>query len=205
MLRQMLVGGMLVVTALLGSADAGDAGVSVDIGLHLGSTPRLMPVPSSPVLYAPGLKANFFSYAGQYYLFADRAWYTAPGYSGPWSVLAPEHVPEPILSVPVKYYRAPPPEWAGWRHDLPPSWEPEGGWQREERHQAQHDERHAWHHDPHHDWHHRPHSECDHGLSRVCHPVLQPEWHHNPHFGEHQEEWHHDLHQGDHLWREEHR
>lgn len=126
--------------ALVGPlATTSSAQVSVNIGINLPGPPQLVVIPSSPVRYAANVDGNFFFYGGQYYVFSDGVWYVSPAYNGPWVMLAPEYVPQPILVVPVQFYRRPPPHWHGWRHDAAPRWEPRFGnrWQdRREEGQA---------------------------------------------------------------------
>jgi hypothetical protein len=122
-----ILGGALLVACLAAPAAAGPGG-SVDIGVDLPSPPPLAPVPGTPVMYAPGVPANYFFYSGQYYTFVDGVWYAGSGYRGPWTALAPEFVPRPILAVPVAYYRVLPRAWWAWRIEAPPRWEP--GWGR---------------------------------------------------------------------------
>jgi hypothetical protein len=107
---------------------AAHAGVSVSIGINLPAPPPLVAVPSSPVLYAPSVDANYFSYGGQLYVFTAGVWYVGPRYDGPWAVVAPAYVPRPLLAVPLRYYRRPPPGWRHWHHDAPPHWK--GAWGR---------------------------------------------------------------------------
>ncbi len=73
--------------------------------------PQLVVVPGTPVYYAPGVNFNYFAYGGQYYVFHNGAWFYAMAYSGPWTYIALEHVPQPVLAVPVQYYRVPPGHW----------------------------------------------------------------------------------------------
>jgi hypothetical protein len=116
------------VGGLVGAAGIGslpliaESAVDVHIGINLPVPPRLVPVPSSPVLYAPSVRANFFQYGGQYYVYDNGGWYVGRGYNGPWVVVAPEYVPRPVLAVPVRYYRRPPSDWRGYRRDAPPRW-----------------------------------------------------------------------------------
>jgi hypothetical protein len=145
MLRKLLIGGVIAVAALIGSAGTGHAGVSVDLGIHLGSPPRFEPVPASPVQYAPSVGANLFSYDGEFYAFLGTTWYVGSGHNGPWSELPPQYVPRPILAVPVQYYHARPREWANWRREAPPRWAPTWGNRWEERYA----ERHRPHQDEH--------------------------------------------------------
>jgi hypothetical protein len=134
MLRQMVLGG-LVVVALVGSAASGQAQVSVSIGINLPAPPSFVIIPGTPVAYAPALPANYFFYAGHYYVFANSAWYLGPTYNGPWAVVPPAYVPLPILTVPVRYYRAPPPHWKHWKREAPPQWDPAWGgeWKKEHK------------------------------------------------------------------------
>jgi len=104
-------------------ATSAHAGVSVGIGINLPAPPPLVPVPDTAVTYAPTVSTSYFFYGGRYYTFVGGVWYASPGYNGPWVLVTPARVPSPILAVPVRYYRVPPPEWHAWRHDEPPHWE----------------------------------------------------------------------------------
>ena len=85
--------------------------------------PQLVVVPGMPVYYAPSLSVNFFAYGGRYYTYHNGAWFGATAYGGPWGFIAVERVPQPVLAVPVAYYKVPPghhmkgvggpPAWAG--------------------------------------------------------------------------------------------
>jgi hypothetical protein len=72
------------------------------------SPPSIVVVPGSPVYYAPAAEFNLFVYHGHYYSFHNGAWFHAQAHNGPWTVVVREHVPQPVLAVPVKYYRLPP-------------------------------------------------------------------------------------------------
>jgi hypothetical protein len=72
------------------------------------SPPAVVVVPGSPVYYAPAAEFNLFVYRGHYYSFHNGAWFHAREHSGPWALVVREHVPQPVLAVPVKYYRLPP-------------------------------------------------------------------------------------------------
>jgi hypothetical protein len=104
-----------------------EAQVSVSVGINLPGPPSFVIIPGTPVAYAPAVPANFFFYGGSYYLFANGAWYTGPTYGGPWVGVPPAYIPYPILSVPVRYYKAPPPQWKGWGRGAPPRWDPAWG------------------------------------------------------------------------------
>jgi len=126
MRRGLLLGGMLLTVAGLVPAPAA-ARTDVHIGINLGAPPQLVVVPGTPVYYAPAVPYNYFFYGGQYYLFHQGAWLFAPTHNGPWSAIAVEYVPRPILSVPVPYYRAPPPHWKKHGRHGPPPWAPAWG------------------------------------------------------------------------------
>lgn len=134
MLRRMILAG-LVVVALLGSASVGQAQVSVSIGINLPAPPSFVIIPGTPVAYAPAVPANYFFYGNQYYVFNNGGWYMGPRYDGPWVAVAPAYVPLPLLSVPVRYYKAPPPHWKQWRRAAPPRWDPAWGheWKKEHK------------------------------------------------------------------------
>ncbi len=72
------------------------------------TAPQLVVVPGSAVYYAPNASINFFVYGGQYYSFHEGGWFVATTHGGPWSAVARERVPQPVLAVPVTYYRIPP-------------------------------------------------------------------------------------------------
>jgi hypothetical protein len=126
MFRRMILGGLAVV-ALLGAPSLGQGQVSMSIGINLPAPPSFVVVPGTPVAYAPTVPANYFFYGGQYYVFTGGAWYTGPGYNGPWVAVAPAYIPLPLLSVPIRYYKAPPPHWKEWRRAAPPRWDPAWG------------------------------------------------------------------------------
>jgi hypothetical protein len=138
----------LVLGALLAAAVAlpvhAQVRVGIDIGIQLPGPPALVVIPRAPVYYAPRAPANVFFYGHNYWAFANGGWYFGPTWNGPWAVVAPAYVPAPILQVPVRYYRVPPPQWKGWRRDAPPEWGPRYGreWREEahERNWREHEE-----------------------------------------------------------------
>ncbi len=106
---------------------------SVSIGINIGppppppppaivlaAPPPLVIVPGTPVYYAPSLSVNFFFYRGRYYTYHNAAWFMATGYGGPWTFVAVERIPQPVLAVPVAYYRVPPGHMK--KHGGPPPW-----------------------------------------------------------------------------------
>ena len=117
----MLMGSL---TSALGQVSVG-IGISapgVSIGINLPAYPRLARVPGYPVYYAPGLSFNFFFYDGLYWVYYGDNWYASTWYNGPWDLVEPLYVPVFILRIPVRYYRAPPPYFHGWRRSAPPRW-----------------------------------------------------------------------------------
>jgi hypothetical protein len=66
---------------------------SVHLGIHIGSPPRLVVVPGTPVYQAPSLPYNYFVYRKRYYLFHEGMWLSARHHNGPWTVIAVERVP----------------------------------------------------------------------------------------------------------------
>jgi hypothetical protein len=118
----------LVLTAILAATAVGPAAadgvrIGIDIGVPsppavvvvpppppvvVAGPPALVIVPGSPVLYAPSVSINLFSYRGRFYSFHEGAWFVATRHGGPWAVIAPARVPQPVLAVPVRYYKVPP-------------------------------------------------------------------------------------------------
>jgi len=133
---------LIVFCMLLGSATSTMAQLSIGIrvpGLSIGINqsvfPELVRVPGYPVYYAPRLNWNFFFYDGMYWVYQGDNWYMSSWYNGPWGLVAPEFVPYFILRIPVRYYRAPPPFFYGWRPDAPPRWGEHWGheWEQQRR------------------------------------------------------------------------
>jgi hypothetical protein len=123
--RMIIVGAVMI--ALATCVDTGHAQVEVNIGINLPAPPSFVIIPGTPIAYAPAVAANVFFYGGQYWVFANDAWYAGPTYGGPWVVVGPPYIPLPLLTVPVGYFRAPPPYWKHWRRDAPPRWNPAWG------------------------------------------------------------------------------
>jgi hypothetical protein len=92
------------------------AGVNVNISVApppppvvvTAPAPRVVLVPNSPVYYAPAGNVNLFVYGGKYYTFHEGHWFVGPKHNGPWTFVAVERVPAPVMAVPVKYYRVVP-------------------------------------------------------------------------------------------------
>ena len=136
MLKKMMIGGGLMVAALAAAGVPGTGEARVNVSINLPGPPAFEVVPGTPVQYAPAVTDNnYFQYGGRYWVFTDGSWYVAPRYNGPWAVVAPAYVPRPLLSVPVRYYHAPPAHWRHWRHDAAPRWDHSYGrnWRAEQR------------------------------------------------------------------------
>ena len=105
----------------------------VSIGVNVPVYPELVAVPGYPVYYAPRMRSNYFFYDGMYWVYVDDNWYASSWYNGPWALVGPEIVPVYLLRVPVRYYRAPPSYFGGWRSDAAPRWGQHWGNQWEQR------------------------------------------------------------------------
>jgi hypothetical protein len=144
MIRRMIIGAAVLMAALGGVAATAQADVNVSLGFNLPTRPVLVAVPESPVLYAPKVGVNYFFYDGEYYVYKNGGWYVSHRHNGPWRVLAPEFVPRPILTVPVRYYHRAPAEWRHARREAAPPWAHSWGrrWDEEHgRHQGFREER----------------------------------------------------------------
>jgi hypothetical protein len=96
-------------------AHAADVSVGVNIGIPvppppvvIATPPQVVIVPGSPVYYAPSVGFNLFVYHGRYYRFHEGHWFIATAHGGPWAFVARDKVPQPVLAVPVTYYKIPP-------------------------------------------------------------------------------------------------
>lgn len=106
-----------------GSIDFSTRSGGTSISIHLSSYPRLVTVPGYPVYYAPQARANYFFYDGIYWVYESDNWYASDWYNGPWDRVDPYDVPAFLLRIPVRYYRAPPAYFKGWRADASPRWD----------------------------------------------------------------------------------
>lgn len=121
-------------------AGPAQAQVQVDIGFSFPAPPQLVVVPEvQTVQYAPDAPVNVFFYGSQYWVFRNGGWSFAREYNGPWTVVAPQYVPRPLLLVPVHYYRVPPGQWKKWHRDEPPRWNSKWGreWSEEREWKAE--------------------------------------------------------------------
>ncbi len=120
---------LIVLCLMFGLAIPAAAQVSIQIGLpevsigiNLTSYPQFVRVPGYPVYYAPRLRSNYFFYDGLYWVYRNDNWYASYWYNGPWGLVSPAAVPVYVLRIPVRYYRARPSHFSGWRVDAPPRW-----------------------------------------------------------------------------------
>jgi hypothetical protein len=103
------IGGFSAVAASAGQVNVGvNIGVPAPPPIVLPAPPRVVVVPNSPVSYAPSVDYNLFVYGGRYYSFHQGSWFYASRHSGPWTFIATERVPRPVIGVPVTYYKVPP-------------------------------------------------------------------------------------------------
>ena len=116
---------VVAVFFVLVTAMTAQAQIGVHIGVDLPVFPRLAVVPGYPVYYAPAVRANYFFYDGLFWVFNvdDGYWYSSSWYNGPWVVVEPVYVPQPVLVIPYRYYRVRPVYWGGWAFDRPPRWD----------------------------------------------------------------------------------
>ena len=121
-----LTGLLLAGPALADSLSVGVRTDSVSLGINIGSPPQFAVVPGTPVYHAPSVPHNYFFFGGQYYLFHNEVWFSAGYYNGTWTIIALERVPQPILAVPVNYYKVPPGHWK--KKHGPPPWAPARGY-----------------------------------------------------------------------------
>ena len=115
----------------------------VNIGINMPVYPTLVRIPGYPVYYDPQVNSNYFFYDGLYWVYSGDNWYASEWYNGPWQLVAPVYVPQFLLLVPVRYYRAPPVYFRSWYRDGPPRWgehwghtweQRRVGWDRWDRH-----------------------------------------------------------------------
>lgn len=129
-MRNTLIAALLL---LASAAPPASAQLHVSIGINVPTYPVLERVPGYPVYYAPRLNSNYFFYDGLYWVYQDDNWYASHWYNGPWDLVDRYEVPVYLLRVPVRYYRAAPVYFRGWRADAPPRWSSHWGASWEER------------------------------------------------------------------------
>jgi hypothetical protein len=123
--------GLAMGTASADSVSIGISTPSVNLGLQIGTPPPLVAVPGVPVYHAPSVPDNYFVYGGYYYLFHGGTWFYSARHNGPWASLVIHQVPQPILAVPVTYYKRPP---SHWKKQGPPPWAEAHGYKKAKDH-----------------------------------------------------------------------
>jgi hypothetical protein len=137
-MRHLLIGLCILCCSLASTVAQVSIGIGfpgVSIGINLPVYPEFVQVPGYPVYYAPRLNSNFFFCDGMYWVYEGDNWYASSWYNGPWGLVDPLYVPVFVLRIPVRYYRAPPPYFRGWRSDAAPRWGEHWGndWQQHRR------------------------------------------------------------------------
>jgi hypothetical protein len=149
-MRKLLVAGFLTAAPLIATPAMAQVSVNVNIGpppIIFAAPPRVVVVPQTPVRYVPDTTYNVFFYQDRYWSFHEGHWFLASSHRGPWVSVNIGHVPQPVLAVPVRYYKVPP---GHARH---------GHWKADDHHRG-HGPRHAGHRDDHH--HGRGHGKHKH-------------------------------------------
>jgi hypothetical protein len=103
----------IVLAATLVSPAVAQAQVNVNVTLApppviFPAPPRVVVIPKTPVAYVPDTTYNVFVYDHRYYSFHDGGWFVATGHRGPWIAIGLPQVPQPVIAVPVRYYKDPP-------------------------------------------------------------------------------------------------
>jgi hypothetical protein len=95
-----------------GPAAAADVKIGINIAVPpppvVLAPPPLVVVAGTPVHHVPSASFNLFVYHNRYYSLHNGTWFVAAGPRAPWTVVAVEAVPKPVLGVPVKHYKIPP-------------------------------------------------------------------------------------------------
>jgi hypothetical protein len=91
------------------------AGVSITVNVAppppivVAAPPPLVVVPAVPaVQYAPSIDVDLFFHRSRWYYWHAGHWFVGPAYRGPWTHIEVPRVPQPVLAVPVKFYKVPP-------------------------------------------------------------------------------------------------
>jgi hypothetical protein len=104
----------VLLSATCVSGAAADVTVNVNLGppppaVVVAAPPALVVVPGVPVVqYVPSLQVDLFVHDKRWYYPHGGYWYVGPSYRGPWTPIAFAKLPQPIVVVPVQYYKVPP-------------------------------------------------------------------------------------------------
>jgi hypothetical protein len=103
---------LLILASLMLTAAASSAGTTVNVNIGppppivVAAPPPLVVVPGVPVVsYVPSVQADVFVYQHQWYYSHDGHWWVGRSYRGPWVLVGPGRLPQPIVAVPVRYYK----------------------------------------------------------------------------------------------------
>src|SRR5436190_4027021 len=131
-MKRALLACLLLVASILPAAAQDYHDIDVDLPQY----PEMVPVPDSPVYYAPAVDSNYFFYDGRYWDYSNDRWYSSPWYNGPWVYVDPIYVPTYVLWVPIRYYHKPWHTWGRWQRDRPPRWAEHWGRDWQNHHNA---------------------------------------------------------------------
>jgi hypothetical protein len=117
----LLIGGLLVFTSGVSRANTT---INVNIGppppIVLAAPPPLVVVPGVPVVsYVPSVQVDLFFFQKQWYYAHGGHWWVGPSYRGPWVLVGAGRLPQPIVAVPVRYYKVPPGHLKDFEGDSP--------------------------------------------------------------------------------------
>ncbi len=95
----------------LGLPSLASAQVNISIaiplpGLVIPAPPATVVVPGTNVFYPPAVQADIFFYHGYWYRPYRGQWFISVGYSGPWSIIAINRMPRPLLRMPPHFAHA---------------------------------------------------------------------------------------------------
>jgi hypothetical protein len=110
-MRTLMALGFLVAASLTAAPASAQVSVNVNIGpppIIFHAPPRVVVVPKTPVAYVPDTTYNVFLYQDRYWSFHEGHWFLASSHRGPWVTVNIGQVPQPLLGVPVRYYKVPP-------------------------------------------------------------------------------------------------
>lgn len=103
---------LLALARSAGPVAAADVRIGINIAVPppplVLAPPPLVVVAGTPVHHVPSASFNLFVYNDRYYSHHNGAWFVAAGPRAPWTAIAIEAVPQPVLGVPVKHYKIPP-------------------------------------------------------------------------------------------------
>jgi hypothetical protein len=88
-------------------ADVGP-GISAPPPVIATAPAAVVAVPGSPVSHVPSAAYNLFVFGGRYYSLHNGAWFVTTAPRAPWTAVAADRMPRPVLAVPVAYYKIPP-------------------------------------------------------------------------------------------------